>query len=222
VADDEGMKNGLRRTNTLLACGVAAGPLFVAVFTVEGALRGTGCDPMREPVSALALGERGWVQRANFLVTGGLMAACSVGLRRAMPGARWAPGLVAAFAAGLAAAGVFTTDPPLPPSGRPVAARTAEGALHDVAGAVVFGSLAAACGSVARGAASAGETGWAACSAASAAAVVGGASVFGQAFGGARFTSVGGAVQRGTIALGWGWLSVLAWRQMRSPGRQPP
>ena len=94
----------------LLTCGAVAGPLFVAVFTVEGARR-EGHDPVREPVSALALGERGWTQRLKFVGTGALMLAYSGGLRRAMPDARWTPQLVAAFAVGLVRAGAFVTDP---------------------------------------------------------------------------------------------------------------
>ena len=104
------MSGGHRITNLLLTCGAVAGPLFVAVFTVEGARR-EGHDPVREPVSALALGERGWTQRLNFVGTGALMLAYSGGLRRAMPDARWTPQLVAAFAVGLVRAGAFVTDP---------------------------------------------------------------------------------------------------------------
>jgi ATP-dependent Clp protease ATP-binding subunit ClpA len=41
-----------------LACGAIAGPLFVLVFLVEGATR-TRYDPLRRPVSSLALGDWG-------------------------------------------------------------------------------------------------------------------------------------------------------------------
>jgi hypothetical protein len=61
-ADDEDMTEGHRLTNLMLSCGAVAGPLFVAIFTVEGAKR-EGYDPVRETVSALALGKRGWTQR---------------------------------------------------------------------------------------------------------------------------------------------------------------
>jgi hypothetical protein len=47
------------KTKTLLACGVIAGPLFVLVFVVEGATR-ADYDPLRHPVSSLALGYWGW------------------------------------------------------------------------------------------------------------------------------------------------------------------
>ncbi|MGH3184154.1 MAG: DUF998 domain-containing protein [Streptosporangiaceae bacterium] len=51
-------------TRRLLYCGAAAGPLFVAVFVVEGARR-AGYKPLRHPVSSLSLGPHGWVQVAT-------------------------------------------------------------------------------------------------------------------------------------------------------------
>src|SRR4051794_40464578 len=104
------MTTGRRLTNALLLCGAVAGPLFVAVFSVDGARR-KAYDPIREPVSALAR-DGGWVQRANFAGTGFLMLACASGLRRALPDARWAPRLVGLFGAGLVGAGAFVTDLP--------------------------------------------------------------------------------------------------------------
>jgi hypothetical membrane protein len=69
-------------TKALLACGAIAGPLFVLVFLLEGATR-ADYDPLRHPVSSLALGDYGWVQSANLVVAGLLTLAFSVGLRRA-------------------------------------------------------------------------------------------------------------------------------------------
>lgn len=209
-------------TNVLLACGAAAGPLFVAVFSVEGAVR-EGYDARREPVSALALGDRGWVQRANFIGTGGLMLACAAGLRRAWPDAKWSPRLVAAFAMGLVGAGVFVMDPPaLPSDGPSVAAPNAQGALHNAFSMVVFGALAGACGAVAVRFAKIGQGAWAAFSALCGLTVVVGVGTFGRAFSNAQFGGAGGAVQRGTILVGWGWLSMLAVRLLRGrPGAAP-
>ena len=60
---------------------------------------------MREPVSSLALGQRGWIQRLNFVGTGLLMLAFADGLRQASPATRasspWGPRLVAVYAVGL-------------------------------------------------------------------------------------------------------------------------
>src|ERR1700735_253087 len=71
-----------RWTRGMLSCGVAAGPLFVTAFLIQGATR-EGYRPSRHPVSSLALGPRGWVQAANFAVTGTLVLAGAAGLWRA-------------------------------------------------------------------------------------------------------------------------------------------
>jgi Protein of unknown function (DUF998) len=69
-------------TRGLLRCGVAAGPVFAAVFLLEGGLR-DGYRPLRHPVSSLALGPRGWIQAGNFAVAGTLVLAAAAGLARA-------------------------------------------------------------------------------------------------------------------------------------------
>src|SRR5580700_138809 len=70
------------RTRRLLWCGVAAGPVFVTAFLLEGAVR-DGYRPLRHPVSSLGLGSRGWIQAGNFTVTGTLFLAGAAGLTRA-------------------------------------------------------------------------------------------------------------------------------------------
>ena len=100
------------RTRRLLHCGVAAGPVFVAVFLLEGAVRDS-YRPLRHPVSSLALGPRGWIQDGNFAVAGTLFLAGAVGLARAGDpvASRAAPALTGAAGAGLIGSAVFTTDP---------------------------------------------------------------------------------------------------------------
>jgi len=56
----------------LLACGVIGPALFVAAFLAQGAVR-PYYDPLRHPVSSLAIGDMGWVQCANFVVAGALL-----------------------------------------------------------------------------------------------------------------------------------------------------
>lgn len=56
-------------TKMLLTCGIIASILFVATFLIDGATR-TGYDPLYHSVSSLSLGERGWLQIGNFIVTG--------------------------------------------------------------------------------------------------------------------------------------------------------
>jgi Protein of unknown function (DUF998) len=60
------------RSIALLACGVAAGPLFFTIFLTAGVLR-PDYDPFRHPVSSLEFGPRGWVQSVNFILTGTLV-----------------------------------------------------------------------------------------------------------------------------------------------------
>jgi Protein of unknown function (DUF998) len=99
-------------TARLLACGVLAGPLFLAVLMIQAFTR-NGFDLSRHPISLLSLGDLGWIQIANFVVTGALMVACATGMRRVLRPGRsgtWAPRLVGAFGVGLILAGVFTTD----------------------------------------------------------------------------------------------------------------
>jgi len=113
-------------TRRLLACGIVAGPLFLVVALVQ-ALTRDGFDLSRHPISLLSLGELGWIQIANFIVTGGLYVACAAGMRRVLRhgrGATWGPRLVGALGVGLIMGGVFVTDPgagfpPGAPAGAP-------------------------------------------------------------------------------------------------------
>lgn len=213
------------RTWFALACGAVGAPLFVVVFLVEGTRR-PDYDPMREPVSSLALGSRGWVLQANFIGTGLLMLACAQGLSRASrggrAGSRWGPRLVALYAIGLVGAGVFVTYPvgygrsdPTSPS------RTGlQGALHGVFSQQVFAALSAAACVYARWFASRGEPRWAAASAATGAAIPVGIFLFGQALERDARDPLGGRaglIQRLTIALGWGWLVAPSARFLRGP-----
>jgi hypothetical protein len=139
-------------TRSLLACGVVGPPLFVAVFLIDGATR-PGYDPWRQWISHLSLGDRGWLGTANLLLFGLLMLCFSVGLRRALrsgKGSTWGPGLLAAFGAGFVLISVFPIDPGLgyPPGTAP--GKSPSGQVHDVGGAIVFGSLTAVCFVVAR------------------------------------------------------------------------
>jgi Protein of unknown function (DUF998) len=59
------------------ACGR---PVFTATILAHGAVR-DGYRPLRHMVSSLALGPGGWIQRANFAVTGALCLAGAAGLR---------------------------------------------------------------------------------------------------------------------------------------------
>src|SRR5580698_3705148 len=126
-----------------------AGPVFVAVFLLEGALR-DGYRPLRHPVSSLALGPRGWVQVGNFAVAGTLFLAGAAGLAHAgdrTVSSRAAPALIGAAGAGLIGAAVFATDPVSGyPPGTPdaITQPSRTGVIHNLAAVPVFLGLPAA------------------------------------------------------------------------------
>ncbi|WP_205324416.1 DUF998 domain-containing protein [Glycomyces sp. YM15] len=100
-------------TRRLLACGVLAGPLFVATTIAQAATR-DGFDPVVHPLSMLSLSDLGWIQIANFIVCGLLALVGAVGLRRGLdsgPGAKWGPRLFGLYGIALVWGGVFVADP---------------------------------------------------------------------------------------------------------------
>src|SRR4030095_15183642 len=220
-----------RRTQYLLACGLAPA-LFVAVVLVEGAIR-PGYDPLRHFGSELSLGSRGWVQVTNFVVTGMLVLGFEAGMRRALGSGRGsvaAPVLTGVFGLTLIVAGIFPTDPkPGYPPGTAgtTEATTVPGMIHDLNALPCFAALTATILVLAaRFAGRPGRRGWMWCSLAIG--VVGAVTfvlsgfLFSQAAAaGTLDASYHGLVQRFSIALGFGWLSVLALWLVRQPHRRP-
>lgn len=212
------------KAKPLLLCGAIAGPIFVGAFLIEGATR-AGYDPMRHPVSSLALGPSGWTQTANFLVCGALTLAYAVGLRHALkPGKAsvWGPILVAAWGIGLVGAGLFATDPVSGyPPGTPAMADnpTTHGALHDLFSLVAFFSIPVACMVFARRFAADRRRGWAIYSFVTGvvflALFVVTSAGFSQQAG---LVEYAGLLQRITVASGWAWLTLLAIDLLRRPG----
>lgn len=151
-----------RVTKSLLGYGVLAGPLYVAVSLAQ-ALTRPGFDITRHAWSLLSTGDLGWIQVTNFILTGLMIVAAAVGLRRTNA-SRWAPRLIAGYGLGMVAAGIFRADPAEGfPAGTPTGTNTVSwhGMLHLVAGSVGFGCLIAACLVAGRGFARAGQRGWA-------------------------------------------------------------
>jgi hypothetical protein len=184
----------MEHTRTLLLAGAAGAVLFVVVFLVEGALR-PGYDAARQPVSALALGPRGWIQTTNFVVAGALIGAGALGVHRAT-GATWGAAALGAFAAGLVASGLFPMDRP--------GAVTTRGALHEAAGMVVFSALPAA--AILLGGRLGGGLGFASPVVASACIAL--FVTFGLAYD--RGSDGAGLIQRTLIVVGWGWIATVA------------
>jgi hypothetical protein len=115
-----------------LASGVVAPLLFSVVVLVEGATR-PHYSALHHPISLLSLGDAGWVQVANFIVSGALLVCFAVGLRFVLHPGRagtWGPVLLGAFGLSLVGAGLFSIDPTLGyPPGAP-AVSTAHGSVH--------------------------------------------------------------------------------------------
>ncbi|ONI90419.1 hypothetical protein ALI22I_11775 [Saccharothrix sp. ALI-22-I] len=133
-------------TKLLLGCGVLAGPLylvtgFALAFTREG------FDMTVHPLSFLSLGEGGWVQITNFVLSGLLFLAAAIGLRRTGKVGTWVPVLIGIFAIGMIGGGVFVADPAFgfpagAPEGQP-AELSWHGVLHGVSFFACFPALVA-------------------------------------------------------------------------------
>jgi hypothetical membrane protein len=155
-----------RSTRRLLACGVVAGPLFIVVSFVQAFTR-PGFDITRHAFSQLSLGDLGWIQIANFLLTGLLAIAWAVGIRQALHAGRagtWGPLLIGAYGTGMFFAGIFRTDPamgwpPGSPAGMP-ASLSWHANLHSLFFFLAFIGLVASCVVFARRFAGLGQTRW--------------------------------------------------------------
>ncbi|MGC5398254.1 DUF998 domain-containing protein [Streptomyces sp. DT20] len=148
-----------------LAGAVVAGPLFLGAGVVQGLAR-EGFDFTRNAISQLALGDPGWIQTVNFLLTGALLLTGAVGLRRVLrpgPGGTWGPVLIAVFGASFLAAAAFRADPGggFPVGAPDVGTLSAHGAGHMAAGGIGYLALSAAFVVLARPLAARGHRGWA-------------------------------------------------------------
>jgi hypothetical protein len=210
-----------------LLCGALAGPLFVIAFTVIGDAR-RGYDWRRYPVSSLAIGRRGWHQRANFVLAGVLYLCAAAGLGRSdrrRIGPRAVPPLIAAAGVGLIGSGLFDTDYVADPAGVgpdekrrgstdvAPARRTRAGQIHNLCGIPVFVGIPVAGMASAATAVRHGDYRWACYSAGSSTAMAGSLLLFGAAIRGrSHLRGKSGVFQRISIAIGLGWLSALSLR----------
>ncbi len=180
--------------------------LFIVTFVVDGWTR-PGYQSSRQPVSAWALGRRGWVQTANFVVCGLAVVVGAVAVADVQDSAVLAMA-IGVFGVALVASGVFPMDamrgyPPGTPDQTP-ADVSRRHKLHDWAGAVVFLALPVA--SILATFALPGAV-WKAYSALTAAATFAGLLAFGQAWEDDHPRA--GLIQRLTIVIGWVWLGLL-------------
>lgn len=205
-------------------CGLAAGPVFVTVFLIEGAIR-AGYRPSRHPVSSLALGPRGWIQAANFAVTGTLFLVGAAGLWRAGDpalSARAGPALIGAAGAGLIGSAIFTTDPVsgYPPGTPDALVRPSRaGMVHTLAAVPVFVGLPAAALTCSWQSFRTGHRGFGLYCAATATTMLATMTLAGAGFSQSRrLVNLAGLFQRASIVTGFGWLTALSARALtRTP-----
>ena len=120
---------------TLAALAGTVGPvLFFVVLLVEGAVR-PGYRPLRDTISELSLGPRGWIQTANFLVFGILFLVFARGVKASLDdsrAARLGGTLLSLIGLGVLGCGLFQAEPWPPSSMSPT------GLLHLTCAMVVF------------------------------------------------------------------------------------
>jgi len=149
-------------TRLLLACGAIAPLLNIVVILILGATR-PGYNAWQIPDSNLELGEGGWIQIANYIVTGVLLLGFAIGLRRALRtgrGSTWGPILLGIYGLTFIVTAPILPDPALgyPPGAS--SALTIHGAIHILFGLLQFTSLIAACFVLARRDAALERRGW--------------------------------------------------------------
>src|SRR5215469_10531541 len=147
----------------LLACGAIAALLNIVVLLILGATR-PGYNAWIVPDSNLELGDGGWIQITNYIVTGALLLTFAIGMRRILrtgPGSTWGPILLGLYGLTFVVIGPILPDPALgyPPGAS--SALTIHGAIHILFGLLQFTALIAACFVLARRDVALDRRGWA-------------------------------------------------------------
>lgn len=211
-------------TRSLLRWGVVVGPLYLAVGLIQAFVR-DGFDLGRHPLSLLANGPGGWVQTANFVISGSMVIAAAIGFARVLrPQSRVAGWILGVYGVGMLGAALFPADPvdgfpPGTPEGFPTTVST-PGVLHFTFAGIGFLALAISCFVVARALARRKESSVARLSFVSGVAVVAG-------FFGPFVLPLGSAGIAGiwfAVVVGWAWLAVTSLHLSRSAmtgGNQP-
>ena len=210
------MNEKTEQTKWLLIAGALAGPFYILVGLAQILTR-EGFDITRHPLSFMSLGDLGWIQITNFIVTGLLVIAGATGLRRlAQADKRLRRGalLLGLYGLGIVGGGVFVSDPALgfPPGTPDTYPQTMSwhGLLHFVFGQLGFLALIVASFVYARYFAKNDLRGWAMFSA-----LTGGIFLFAIIAGVA--TSAGDSSAWGllalyvAVALSWVWLTALSY-----------
>lgn len=205
-------------TRSLLGWGVVVGPFYLVVGLAL-ALTRPGFDLGRHPLSLLMLGDGGWMQATNLVLSGLMTLAAALGFCRALGGTKAATAagaLLGVYGIGLVGSGIFPPDPMggFPPGAPQVA--TISGILHLAFGLVQFLALAGAAFVVAGWFAGRGDRGTARFSRISGTVVIAGFA------GGAALSTlpIGVGLLWLTVVAGWAWLlaaSMQAYRTVPHP-----
>ncbi|MCH5584494.1 DUF998 domain-containing protein [Shimazuella sp. AN120528] len=146
--------------------GVTSTPFFYIISIIQMFTQ-SGFDIRRHAISMLTLGDWGWVQSANFIITGLLAVLASIGIRSVLKDHKavtWGTLLIGVYGIGMIGAGLFRPDPGLGfPAGAPQSMPTSmstHAALHSLAFFTSFICLLIACFVFSRLFAAQGEKNW--------------------------------------------------------------
>jgi Protein of unknown function (DUF998) len=199
----------------LLTSGALAGPVYLSLGLVQAFTR-PGFDLTRHDLSLLSNGAFGWVQIGNFVLSGVLVVAGALGMRRTLRSGRgrtWGPILLAGYGLGLIGAGIFVADPAVGfPPGTPAAAASISwhGLMHFATGGTGFLALIAACGVFGRRFAALHQPAWVVYSVLTGAVFLAGFIGIAAGSGDSR-TILGFWV---AVVLAWSWITALSVRQI--------
>lgn len=205
-----GFDRGAAMTRSLLGYGVVAGVFYLTVGLVHALFR-DGFDLSRHPLSLLTLGDLGWIQVTNLLLSGLMVVAAAFGLGRALRGrtaGRTITALVGLYGVCVLLSGVFVPDPMggFPPGAAEATVPSTSGLLHLVFGLIAFLSLAVAAGASGVWARSVGKGRLSLYSWATAIVIVGG-----FAAGATLATETAGVLLLWlAVVAGWAWLAVFS------------
>lgn len=221
---EPGFDRGAAVTRSLLGYGVLVGPFYLAVGLMQALVR-DGFDLARHPLSVLANGPGGWVQTANFVVSGLMVLAAALGFTRVLGSQSRAVGwFLGAFGVSMIVAAVFRADPvdgfPVGTPEGPPTSFTTSGLVHFIAGTLGFVSLAISCFVAARAMSRRNAPTFARLSLAC------GVGILLGFFGGAALSSIVGATAGiwFAVVVGWAWLAIMSlhlYRVAPSPNCAP-